>query len=137
MSILLLALTTIPLIFAKEIEYDGINYIINNSTKTASVGNNQDLRRYNLTIPKSVIYNETTYTVSEICDSAFHWNTNLEGQLTIPETVTKIGKAAFCGCSGFTGNLIIPKSVTVIGVEAFSYCYGFTGSLIIPVFVSD
>lgn len=55
-----------------------------------------------LTIPSSVTYNGTTYSV------------------------TSIGYYAFYGCSGLTGTLTIPNSITSIGERAFYYCIGLT-----------
>ena len=54
-----------------------------------------------LTIPSSVTYNGTTYSV------------------------TSIGSGAFCDCSRLT-SVTIPNSVTSIGSYAFYYCSGLT-----------
>ena len=85
-----------------------------------------------LSIPSSVTYNGSTYTVTAIGASAFLGCSNLTGSLEIPSSITSIGKTAFSNCRGFTGSLIIPSSVISIGNAAFSYCSGFNGSLKIP-----
>lgn len=77
-----------------------------------------------LTIPSSVTYEGTTYSVVSI-GTAFYQCTGLTS-VTIPNTVTKIANSAFSRCTGLTGNLTIPNSVTTIGRNAFYYCRGIT-----------
>ena len=101
-----------------------------------------------LTIPATVTYNGTTYTVTAIDNAAFHDCTGLTN-VTIPNSVTTIGTEAFIGCTGLTGvnisnsvttigerafkgctsmtSVNIPQSVTTIGTEAFLDCTGLTG----------
>ena len=71
-------------------------------------------------------------SVTEIEDEAFAECKNLNGTLTLSNSLKSIGKFAFCDCIGFTGELTIPNSVTTIGNWAFSGCIGFTGELTIP-----
>ena len=85
----------------------------------------------NLTIPSSVTYNGTTYTVNEVGDYAFYGCANLTGSLTLPSTITRIGHYAFYGCTGFTGSLGMPDGITTIGTYAFQNCR-FTGTLALP-----
>ena len=54
----------------------------------------------------------------------------VEGELTIPDSVTSIGSGAFYGCIGLT-SITIPDSVTSIGEYAFCACIGLT-SITIP-----
>ena len=70
-----------------------------------------------LTIPSSVTYNGTTYTVTSIGNYAFRYCTGLTS-VTIPNSVTSISDGAFSGCSGLT-SVTIPNSVTTIGDYAF------------------
>ena len=57
-------------------------------------------------------------------------NTKLEGNLTIPDSVTSIANSAFYGCTGLT-SITIPDSVTSIANFAFYGCTGLT-SITIP-----
>ena len=96
-----------------------------------------------VTIPSSVEYNGTTYSVTTISSYAFYWcpslisitipssvNTiersafedcSLLTSLTIDNGITSIGNYAFYGCSSLT-SINIPNSVTSIGYDAFGAC---------------
>ena len=54
-----------------------------------------------LTIPSSVTYNGTTYSVTSIGESAFYYCSGLTS-VTIPNSVTSIDNYAFEECSGLT-----------------------------------
>ena len=105
----------------------------------------------NLEIPSSVTYNGTTYSVTEIGNSAFYECSGLTS-VTIPNSVTSIEINAFLNCSGLTSvdipnsvtsighfafqncsrlpSVTIPSSVTSIGIGAFSGCSGLTSMII-------
>ena len=83
-----------------------------------------------LTIPSSVTFNGTTYSVTSIDANAFRECGGLTS-VTIPNSVTSIGDYAFYYCSGLT-SVTIGNSVTSIGNYAFNNCSGITGSLTIP-----
>ncbi|MBQ8361463.1 MAG: leucine-rich repeat protein [Bacteroidaceae bacterium] len=78
----------------------------------------------NITIPSSVKYGSTTYTVTSIGSSAFSGCSGLTS-VTIPNSVTSIGNEAFWYCSSLT-SITIPNSVTSIGNHAFYACSGLT-----------
>ncbi len=82
-----------------------------------------------LTIPSSVTYDGTTYSVTSIGSQAFYSCGGLSS-VTIPNSVTTIGDNAFAYCSGLT-SVNIPNSVTTIGELAFSFCRGLN-SVTIP-----
>ena len=75
-------------------------------------------------IPSTVTYQETTYDVTAIGDSAFYDCRSLT-TVTIPNSVTYIGDRAFKSCSSLT-SVSIPNSVTSIGGAAFSGCSSLT-----------
>lgn len=72
-----------------------------------------------VTIPSSVNYNNSTYNVKEINETAF-WGCKISS-ITIPEGVTSIGWGAFMDCTGLS-HINIPQSVRTIDDEAFSDC---------------
>ncbi|MCH5217469.1 MAG: leucine-rich repeat protein [Muribaculaceae bacterium] len=136
---LLFFLLLAPLVvLAQDFIYNGVTYTVISSvdktcrTKTGSnywtPGNNITGK---LNLYEKVEYNNEVYTLKEIGDYSFCNNSNISGELIIPESVTSIGNYAFWDCIGFTGSLLIPESVTSIGVFAFSDCRNFNGSLTI------
>lgn len=83
-----------------------------------------------LIIPESVTYNENSYAVTIIGESAFYGCTGLTGHLAIPNSVTIIGDYAFEGCEGLA-DIEIPNSVASIGSMCFMRCSGLL-SITIP-----
>ena len=81
------------------------------------------------TIPATVTYNGTTYSVTSISDYAFAICSSLTS-ITLPNSVTSIGKQAFYNCSSLT-SITLPNSVTSIGDNAFRSCSSLT-SITIP-----
>ena len=76
-----------------------------------------------VTIPSTVTYNGTTYTVTGIGNSAFATSAGLTS-VTLPNTITYIGQSAFAyngstSCSPNFNTITIPNSVTTIGDYAF------------------
>ncbi|MBQ4358582.1 MAG: leucine-rich repeat protein [Paludibacteraceae bacterium] len=73
---------------------DGIYYNFDASTQTASVVKGGNKYSGNITIPSTVAYNGTSYSVTSIGDEAFSYCTGLTS-VTIPNSVTSIGEGAF------------------------------------------
>ena len=120
--------------YANGTEIDGIYYELDSSTKTASVtytGSSSSDNTYSgdITIPASVNYSGTTYSVTSIGWRAFRGCTSLTS-ITVPSSVTSIGNRAFRDCTGLT-SITIPSSVKSIGDLAFEGCTGLT-SVTIP-----
>lgn len=77
----------------------------------------------NLTIPATVTYNDTTYTVRGI-EMAFMFCDSLTS-VTFPNTPFQIGSYSFFGCKRLT-SIFISDSVTNIGSFSFGRCGGLT-----------
>ena len=112
---------------------DGIYYNLDSSTKTAEVtylygylAEHESTYSGNIIIPSEVTYDDVSYSVTSIGNSAFQYS-NLVS-ITIPNSVTTIGNSAFSG-SGLK-SIIIPNSVTTIGSMAFQGCKSLTSAII-------
>ena len=90
-------------------------------------------------IPAQAFYNSNLFgdlvipnSVTTIDDYAFYYCTKLNGSLTLSNSLKTIGTSAFYWCAFLKGNLTLPDSVTTIGDNAFCDCHKFTGILTIP-----
>ncbi len=132
-SILLLALLLPALATAHDFKVDSIYYNrINSNEVEVTYGQIFDHRyQYHgaVTIPATVTYDGTTYSVTAIGEGAFLRCTRLTS-VDIPNSVTEIDDYAFEECTGLT-SIVIPNSVTGIGRQAFMDCTGLT-SIDIP-----
>lgn len=72
-----------------------------------------------ISIPSGVT--SIDYGVFSNCENLRKLNSNTDGFLNIPNSITSIGGRAFYRCSGFT-SCTIGSGVTSIGDEAFRYC---------------
>ena len=134
LSLMLLALLLPATASAYDFEVDGIYYEILSDNQVAVTHQGLDddpIPSYTgtVTIPETVTYEGTTYSVTSIGNYAFCDCSGLTS-VTIPNSVTSISGEAFSHCSGLT-SVTIPNSVTSIGGYAFSYCSGLT-SVTIP-----
>ena len=121
-------------------EVNGINYNKIDSNKVEVTNKITSYSPYSndysgsVTIPATVTYHGTTYSVTSIGYGAFDHCYGLTN-INIPKSVTNIDRYAFRGCSSLT-NINIPNSVTSIGDEAFDGCSSLT-SINIPNSVTD
>lgn len=134
LSLFLLALLLPATAIAHDFYVNGIFYKINGNEAIVTyrgTSSSQYSNEYSgdVTIPASVTYNSTTYSVTSIDDHAFQYCSGLTS-IDVPNSVTIIGGCAFSGCSGMF-RVNIPNSVTSIGEEAFGGCTGLT-SIDIP-----
>ena len=134
LSLLLLALLLPATALAYDFEVDGIYYNMNGNEATVTYKGTYSSQYYDeysgsVTIPPSVTYGGTTYSVTSIGGSAFSGCTGLTS-VTIPNSVTSIGEYAFRDCSGLT-SINIPNSVTYIRDKTFYGCTALT-SVTIP-----
>ena len=108
--------------YSFEYTFEGqtLNYkVLDDMFNTCSVAPSQDITG-DVIIPTSVVFNNTTYTVTNIGWAAF-WDCKDMSSVSIPNSVNEIGDCAFHGCSGLT-SLLIPASVTYICESAFHGC---------------
>jgi len=109
-GLLFLTLVATTALWAYNFKVDGIYYnILTDKTNEVAVTYHR-LNDYNtysgsVTIPSSVTYNGTTYSVTSIGDDAFAWCTGLTS-VTIPNSVTSIGESAFASCTGLTSIVV-------------------------------
>lgn len=86
---------------AVEVKVDGINYIIDQSNKTAQVTSNYEEYTGDLCIPESISVEGTIYVVTSLGDYCFDGCWELTS-ITIPNSVTSLGDYCFVDCSGLT-----------------------------------
>ena len=126
----------------KTLYYNVISY----TDKTAEVTYVTDGGGYNhstgapsgaITVPSTVTYNGSTYTVTRIGDYAFYFNNypvgygdNTITSISLPSTVTSIGKNAFYNQRQLT-SISIPNNVNKIYQYAFYGCSSLT-SITLP-----
>ena len=127
---------TFVVVWAHDVEIDGIYYNLDNTNKTAEVtykgwSFSSYKERYSdsVIIPESITYNTEIYSVTSIDYRAFYGCSGLTS-ISIPNGVTSIGSGAFYGCSGLT-SVNIPNSVTSIGISAFTNCTGLTEIIVL------
>ena len=102
----------------------GISYSVNTTNKTASVVSNYyGAYSGNIIIPETIIYDNTTHSVTSIGEDAFYKSGITS--VTIPNSVTSISENAFLDCHQLEF-VTIGNSVTTIGEHAFRYCYRLT-----------
>ncbi|MBO4549499.1 MAG: leucine-rich repeat protein, partial [Bacteroidaceae bacterium] len=100
--LLLLLSMVADVALAYDAYIDGIYYNFSGNEATMTYESYHS-RSYSgsVTIPNTVTYNGTTYSVTSIGQNAF-WDCTSLTSITIGNSVTTIGNSAFSGCSGLT-----------------------------------
>ncbi len=127
-----LALLTTTSLWAYDFQSGDLYYNITSDSTVAVTYqkyNSSYASIYTVTVPETITYDGTTYSVTSIGNYAFYGCSSLTS-VTIGESVTSIGEEAFYGCSSLT-SITIPNSVTSIGRVAFFDCSSLT-SVTIP-----
>ena len=137
---LFVALLATTSLWAHDFEVDGIyynfleaNFLGGNNVEVTYKGSSYNDYSYDysdaVTIPETVTYNGTTYSVKSIGEYAFYYCRSLTS-VTIGNYVTSIGSRAFEDCTSLT-SVTIGNSVKNIGEYAFYRCESLT-SITIP-----
>ena len=102
--------------YTVEVTYQSSSYDKNYPTLTTA------------TIPMTVTYNGTIYSVTKIGPRALGGCSTLKS-ITIPNSIISIDYAAFEACSSLT-SITIPGSVTRIGDNPFACCFSLTSIVV-------
>lgn len=108
---------------AYDFMYQGIAYdVLSSADKTVAVtklGGSSKYTLTNISIPQTVVYNETDYTVTYISSGAFY-DCDKTVSITLPETIDSIGVIAFASMDNLK-SINIPYNTKKIDGSAFSY----------------
>ena len=111
-------------VLADAVLIDGLYYNLGNTTAQVAPDPESGRPTYSayttVTIPASVYYNNYTYPVTTLAQSAFEGCSNLQA-VTLPNSITYINQDAFYGCSKL-GSLNLEEGLTTISQRAFYNC---------------
>ena len=111
-----LALLTATSAWAQTFTVGDLTYNVTNASQNEVEVDDCATTATVVTIPATVSYNSTEYSVTSIGSSAFS-SCSAITQVTLPNSVTSIGYQAFYYCSALT-QVNIPNSVTSIGYQS-------------------
>ena len=90
-----------------------------------------DWKRLSFGGSNDIIHVKIGKSVETIGSFAFHYNTDITGELLIPSNVRAINNRAFEFCTGIT-SLKLEEGLVTIGPSAFQRCTNLIGDLVIP-----
>ena len=100
---------------------DGLYYsILSEEDRTVAVTYHSNYVSGDIEIPRKVIYNSKTYTVTSIGDNAFSGCHSLES-VTIPNSVTSIGCSPFYGTSKLKNIDVYPENANYSSIDGILY----------------
>ena len=117
--VLLLNVVGMTKAFGQSFTEGIFNYTVNGDEVTVTGLANGTSYYGAVNIPDEVTYQETTYSVTAIAQSAFQSCTGITS-VTIPSTVTSIGDCAFNGCSG-----LITLNYNAVNCSLGNYDYSY------------
>ena len=103
---------------------DGINYKIASEEQKTVMVISAESSLSNVVIPSQVAYNDVTYTVNSIAQSAFEENTTITS-VEIPNSVTYVSDRAFFGCTNLK-TVKLPDGLNKLCFHVFSRCSSLT-----------
>lgn len=109
---------------AQEFQVGDLTYSVTSGANRTCEITKCDAAATAVTIPATVQYGGTTYTVDKASDKAFQGCTALES-VDIPENISKIGNYTFNNCTALK-SVHIPGSVSEIGEGVFQGCTSLT-----------
>lgn len=114
---------------SKTFELDNFSYKVTNNIRNEIEVCKAPNNVKQITIPKTIIYEKSTYYITSIGEKAFFNNPELTS-IILPNTLTSIKDLAFSGCTSLQ-NIILPNDISQIGAAAFQDCSSLT-SIQIP-----
>ena len=130
--VLFLFLLTVTGATAYQFSVDGIYYNINEGNAVVTYPNGSMYSSTSssytgeINIPSRIVWNNTTYDVTEIGSYAFHKSSVTK--VTLPSSIVKISIDAFYGCTQLA-SINLPDNVTIIERDAFYGCTALTEPL--------
>ena len=105
--------------FAPKAEVNGIVYALNPYNHDAAVFTGPQYAA-SVTIPSTISYEGSTYTVDDIGIEAFSYRNALQS-VSLPEGLQNIGERAFSYCDALQ-SITLPEELQTIGESAFTNC---------------
>lgn len=126
MAIALLAANGIAAYADDTFTVDDLTYTVTDGTNVSLTDGTSATG--DVTIPSTVTYDGTEYTVTTIDTAAFYYNTNITSVI-VSEGITTIKGSAFRSCTAMT-SASLPSTVTSIGISCFRACTSLTTGVI-------